>query len=715
MEESWQKFKKPLFELVNKHIPKIKIKSEFQPPWFDSETYEFCRQKERLRTDYKIKQSKYKLEQSDYNLNRSKESYLKFSNCRRDLKHLIKKKMTENFSDECDSNFINKKFWSYVKSSSNSHRIPLSVCYNGCHRTNNVDQSELFNKFFFDQFSDESSYNVPIDINQLQNSEFHINFDVISTCTLLNQINPNKAQGPDGIHGQILKNCAATLAMPLTLLFHQSYNSGQIPSEWKLANVVPIHKKGAKNNVENYRPISLTCLIMKIFEKIVRKKLMLKCENAINDCQHGFLPHKSCTTQMVKFTDSLAISLNNNFRVDVVYFDFAKAFDSVNHDILLKKLKYKYRVDGALLRFLISYLKNRKQQVVIGNATSQPCSVISGVPQGSIIGPILFVLFINDISDNLSTGTDIALYADDTKIWREIHANNDHETLQNDIVTLQSWAIANKMKFHPSKCHILPVSRKHLPKNYFRYYLDGSELNYCTAEKDLGVHVTNKLNFTDHCNNLYSQANQRLGLLKRTCHFVENREQKRKLYLTMVRSLFEHCSVIWRPHNQTTINKLETIQRRAVKWIWDENYTSYSDLEYLIRCRQLYFLPLNLKLLFNDLLLFHKALNCLIPVKIPDYLHFFDGNNRLRSSHLDHLSLVSDIKPKVYPKYSKNSVQGTECKILENSYFYRSHLSWNKLPLEIREALTHNIFKAKLRKHLWDEALKDTLALSIGN
>ena len=703
IEHIWMQFKNALFENINKHIPKIKIRSEFQPPWFDSETYELCRKKERLRAKFKC--------------TRSDECYIKFSSCRRELKQLIKQKMNDNFSDDCSSDHINKKFWSYVKSSNNTHRIPNSVNYNGCHRTDSAEQAELFNKFFYDQFSDESTYDIPIDDCNLNNQLFNIQFDHMEICKLLRQINPNKAHGPDGIHGMILKKCAATLSYPLSTLFRASYNSGQIPNDWKLANVVPIHKKGSKNSVENYRPISLTSLVMKQYEKIIRVELMTICENKIQDCQHGFLPYKSCTTQMINFTDSLAVSLNENCHIDVIYFDFAKAFDTVNHDLLLQKLKYLYNVDGPLIRFLINYLKDRKQQVVVGNSVSSICNVNSGVPQGSIIGPILFVLFINDISENLSEGSNLALYADDTKLWREIQSTRDHEILQNDILSLQTWARKNKMKFHPSKCHVLPISRKRLPPvdKRFRYHLNGIELDYCSSETDLGVIVTSKLNFTDHCNKLYSKATARLGLNKRTCHFITNSQCKRKIYLTMVRSLFEHCSVIWRPHNQTTKDKLENVQKRAVKWILDEEYKSYSDLEYLLRCKQLNFLPLDQKFLYNDLLLFHKAINSLSPVKLPDYLYFFRGNSRLRSTHLDPLSLVSKITPKICAKYHEKSISGTECKIFENSYFYRSHLSWNKLPLEIRETTIHCSFKTKLRKYLWDEALRLTLLKSIEN
>ena len=690
VEIAWSKFKKIFFEKANIHIPKLKIKPQFQPPWYDSEVHELCRQKERLR-------SKFKNSKADAD-------YMKYSKCRSDVKKLVKQKMRDNFSDDNDTALINKKFWSHVKASTNSHRIPESVHYKECHHRDHFRQAEIFNTFFFDQFSEKSNYNIPLDDSKMTDPSFHIDFDHIEISTLLRNINPNKAQGPDGIHGRILKNCAATLAYPISKLFRLSYSTGHIPAEWKLANVVPIHKKGSKSNVENYRPISLTSIVMKQFEKVVRMKLMKLCENFINDNQHGFLPKKSCTTQMVAFTDSLAVALNDNFRVDTIYFDFMKAFDSVNHDLLLHKLKYKYKVDGQLLRFLKCYLKNRKQQVVISSATSTCFDVCSGVPQGSIIGPLLFVLFINDINEGLSDDTNIALYADDTKLWRVIKTPLDHIILQNDIDILNDWAIRNKMKFHPSKCHVLPVTRQRLPpvEQRYTYKLNGIVLDYYSTEKDLGVHVTTKLSWTDHCNKLYSLAASRLGLSMRTCHFLQNQDQKRVLYLALVRSQFAHCSIVWRPYNESTKLKLESIQKRAIKWILNEMYASYSKYMYILKCKHLNILPINSHFLLIDLITFHQIFYNTSPIKLPHYLHHYDGNSRLRKTHLDHLSIISDIIPATF---SQNKHGISDYQTFDQCYFYRTHTAWNSLPLKLREIWHFQHFKTNLKKYIWNEIL----------
>ena len=163
---------------------------------------------------------------------------------------------------------------------------------------------------------------------------------------------------------------------------------------------------------------------------------MTICEQKMNSKQHGFLPAKSCTTQMIPFFDSLVLTINDMSSTDIIYFDFAKAFDSVNHDIILHKLKYQFNIDGKLLKFLVNYLQDRKQSVLIGGSRSNILPVISGVPQGSMLGPLLFVVFINDITDNINPGTDIALYADDTKIWRNIYVHADQQKIYNTILTL---------------------------------------------------------------------------------------------------------------------------------------------------------------------------------------------------------------------------------------------------------------------------------------
>ena len=353
-DSSWKIVKENLLILANKYIPKVTIKSEFQPPWFDSELFSVCRKKERLR--------------STFNGSGLLSDELKFTASRKHFKRLSSTKMKDNLFNSDDPALITKKFWAHVKYQSSSCRIPNCVSYAGKLCLRPKEQAELFNAFFYDQFSEPSAYDVDISYNG--DVDYSIDFDHRTVRKLLSNINSNKAQGPDGIHGKILKNCAVGLAFPLTCIFRVSYNCGYIPQEWKLANVVPIFKKGNKGEVENYRPISLTCLVMKVFERIIKDKLLLLTNDLLDPRQHGFLEHKSCTTNMVNFCDSLALSLNENVINHVIYFDFAKAFDSVSHDILLQKLKTYYRIDGILLKFLVNYLKDRLQRVVIGNEMS---------------------------------------------------------------------------------------------------------------------------------------------------------------------------------------------------------------------------------------------------------------------------------------------------------------------------------------------------------
>ena len=686
VELGWTYFKSHLFQLVNTFIPTVTVKSDSQPPWFDSEAFTAWRDKEHLRTKF--------------NRSKSQIDELKYSKSRLKFKQTMAQKMRDNLTDSDDSALISKKFWSYVKSTSKSSRIPECVSFKEQLRTGPADQANLFNDFFFEQFSAPSLYNIHIEYSN--DSEFDIDFDHRRVRKLLSRINTNKAQGPDGIHGMILKRCAVGLAYPLSFLFKLSYNTGHLPTEWKLANVVPVHKKGSKSNVENYRPISLTCLVSKIFERLVQEKLLDITDQFLDPRQHGFLAKKSCTTNLVGFCDNLAISLNEGYQSDIVYFDFAKAFDSVNHDLILLKLKSLYNVDGVLLKFLREYLQSRTQRVVIGNSVSSNKPVLSGVPQGSILGPLLFVLFINDLPSGLSPGTDLALYADDTKISRRISSEIDHSILQKDIDYLNDWAAQNQMKFHPRKCKVLSVSKSSpwllnvLPFIQFIYSIGDSQLDYVESEKDLGVDMTPKLSWTEQCNRLYSKANQNLGMIKRNAFFVTDTRKRRSLYIALVRSQFEHCSVIWRPTGSSLSSKLECIQKRSIKWILREENVSYSSWQkYISKCKLVGLLPLSSRFDLNDVLLLHKVVYELIPLKLPSYLSFFAGQSRLRRCHLDRLSFVCSIVP------------ASTTNAFANSFFYRVHCKWNRIPLEIREISCPGSFKIKAIAFLWKEVLSD--------
>ena len=256
------------------------------------------------------------------------------------------------------------------------------------------------------------------------------------------------------------------------------------------------------------------------------------------------------------------------------------------------------------------------------------------------------------------------------------------------------------MRFHPDKCKVLSVSGKIsetlsllsvLPFFNFIYSMGGISLEYVDQEKDLGVTVTSNLDWTEQCSKVLSKANQKLGMSRRSCYFVKDLNRRRVLYLTLVRSQFEHCSVLWRPVTKTQISKLEGLQKRAIKWIPHEEFLSYSPSTYIQKCRQLKIMPIEDRFDFLDLIFFFKIVKQLIPVNLPSYLQQFQGQSRLRNSHLDHLCYVSSITP----QKSSNA--------FARNFFFRTHTKWNHLPLDIRTVESITEFKCKLSTYMWNK------------
>ena len=516
---------------------------------------------------------------------------------------------------------------------------------------------------------------------------------------LLNGINVNKASGPDDILGIVLKNCSNHLAYPLSLVFKLIYNTGTITSQWKLSNVVPIHKKGDDKDVTNYRPISLLCTVSKILERIMHDEIISRTLHLIDKRQHGFLPRKSCATNLLCLIDDVAQNLHKKVGTDIIYFDFAKAFDTVSHDKLLYKLKSRFNIDGRLLKFLQDYLKNRRQNVVLNNIKSETLEVHSGVPQGSKLGPLLFVLFIDDIYQCIDSNTNIALYADDTKIWKQIVSEADCDSLQRDIDALNNWCIDNKMKLNPEKCKALTITTndiswiEELPLTKFYYTLGDNIIDYSMNERDLGVNVNVKMNFEEHQTSLINKAYQLFGITKRICNFIFDRQRKRCLYLAMIRSQFEHCSIIWRPKLQHQIDKFEQLQKRAIKWILNENYISYSDLAlYYRKCKQVNILPISKRFELNDLIFFHEIVYQHTEITMPPYIQRFTGRSRLRNNKLDRESFV--YAPELSGSSGSNSM-------LYKSFFFRVIHLWNNLSLDIKTTVCCTTFKKLVTQFLW--------------
>ena len=266
--------------------------------------------------------------------------------------------------DYCNRNMLTKKFWSHVKSSKNSSRIPEVMSYEGLTANEPLAKANMFNQYFYKQFSEPSCYETNIEFDN--DITFNIDFSAPRVKLLLDNLDINKAQGPDAISGAVLKNCSETLAYPLSILFNLSYNTGYIPQELKLANVVPVHKKDDKNKVINYRPISLTSLVMKVFERILYHELLTRTIDKIDKRQHGFLRNRSCNSNLLLFTESIVRALHEKIGTDIIYFDFAKAFDTVSHDLILKKLKTQYNIDGTLLKFFTDYLRSIKTACYFG-------------------------------------------------------------------------------------------------------------------------------------------------------------------------------------------------------------------------------------------------------------------------------------------------------------------------------------------------------------
>ena len=344
------------------------------------------------------------------------------------------------------------------------------------------EAAKALNEYYHSVFTDDDgSTEPPVFPEKTQERLSDVTFMRETVEDLLSKQDPNKAAGPDGVESRILKECATEMAPILTNLFRKSMDGGEVPTLWKEAHIVPIHKSGSKAKMSNFRPVALTSVVSKVCEKILCMTMLafLTQNFLISPQQHGFVKGRSCQTNILVCLERWTEMVDNGNSVDVAYFDYAKAFDKVSHRLLLLKLS-RYGIDGKLLAWLSNYLHNRKQRVVVGNAKSPWLEVLSGTTQGTVLGFLLFLLFINDLPAKCSPEDNslVMLLADDTKSFQEIsrelnQQTEDQQSLQRRINRIAQWARDWQMEIHPAKSKILHIGKENPT---LTYWMNGAEI-----------------------------------------------------------------------------------------------------------------------------------------------------------------------------------------------------------------------------------------------
>ena len=488
---------------------------------------------------------------------------------------------------------------------------------------------------------------------------------------ILRKLDVNKSAGPDGITTRLLKECSEHLVLPLKMIFIKSLETGDVPLAWREANVCPIYKKGAKTNPLNYRPVSLTSVVGKVFETLIRDELVKHAtENAIIKLQqHGFMKKKSTLTNLLEYLEGLTKAKSEKIPVDINYLDCSKAFDTVPHRRLIVKLEA-LGVQGNILRWIKGFLTDRRQRVNIRGSFSYWLPVESGVPQGSVLGPVLFLFYINDLVEGLECP--ILLFADDAKIFKEIRTPEDAAALSRDMRRIQEWSEKWLLTFNEEKCATMHVGLHNQKQDYI---LNNKTLRKTELEKDLGVFISNDLKPSKHVAAVALKANQVVGIIKKNFEFLD-KETITSLHCTLVRPILEYAVQSWCPFLEKDIEELEKVQHRITKLV-----PGLEDMPYEQRCKELKLPTLKERRLRGDLIEVYKILRGFEGTDYQKFFKFREGNTRGHDWKLE----------------KKEHSAGLE----RGGWFsIRVINPWNKLPPNVVNAPSINAFKKNLDEYL---------------
>lgn len=583
------------------------------------------------------------------------------------------KQALTKFVSQSESNLIENgnlgAFYKYANSKTKTKpRIPPLRDLSNKLVTDNTDKANLLNNFFSSVYVNDNNV---LPTQTAESPTIELPF-VGTYCTpelvrkAIHKSKGGKSCGPDNIPGILLKNLVNTICYPLCTIFNISLSTSSVPSAWKSAVVVPVFKKGSTSDPSNYRPISLTCTAGKILEAIVKDNILshMTANNLISPNQFGFLAKRSTTSQLLESVTSWCKSFSNGVQTDVIYMDFAKAFDSVLCSKLLVKLE-RYGINGLTLNWIQDFLHDRSQHVRVENSLSGSSSVRSGVPQGSVLGPLLFVIFINDICKSVCDNILVKLFADDVKLYIAFCDTNSPNQLQTAIDSIVKWSNIWQLTVSPTKCAVLSIGKR---ITVYDYNINNTIIPRVNNFSDLGVIIDSSLTFEPHITSICNKARQRAALILK-CFTSRNPKLLTRAFTTFVRPSLEYASCVWSPQNSHCINMIESIQRNFTNNLFGKKKLSYSD-----RLTVLAIDSLERRRLKSDLCMYYKILNAHIDLNVKDYFLFA----RAASTRGHNFKLV---KPICCTNFQLNQ------------FGIRCVNAWNALPSNIVNANSVQMFK----------------------
>ena len=489
-----------------------------------------------------------------------------------------------------------------------------------------------------------------------------------------------KATGLDQIPSKLLKLAADIVGPSLAGIFERSINTGIFPAEWKLARVTPIFKKGSKSDLDNYRPISVTPIVSKIFERIVFDQLYqyLNENNLLTNCQSGFRSLHSTLTALLEATNNWSVNIDNGLLNGVVFIDLKKAFDTIDHEILLRKLA-SYGADKNALAWFDSYLSHRSQKCNVNGNLSNAKELSCGVPQGSIIGPLLFLIYINDLPNSLSIAS-AKMFADDTHISVSATNQTDLETSVNaELNNLNCWLKANRLSLNIAKTEFMIIgSRQKLlaegnPEPRIR--IDNKSIEKVTHTRSLGLIIDNRLTWAIHISEISKKVSMAIGAMKRIRPCITTAAAV-QTYNFLILPHFDYCSPVWDGLNNELSEKLQKIQNRAARVI---TKTSYDTRSRLLR-KKLHWDTLAVRRKKQKVTLVFKTLNKKSPVYLQDLFTPYCTDYNLRNSE------------------QKLALPIPRTNYLKRSFSYDGAILWNNLPQQVRIIDSLGQFKREINR-----------------